>query len=298
MPSLTLKQLELRRHARYRRTPGRRVRTPAAAQAFVDEVGFCFFWPIQGAELPNLFHAIAGRVRAVPNEHADPDISKCWTWKDQALGQRRWYYGKLLCKKATLIALTDLPNFYALSANYGGEHDYLDEYAAGHLSREAKVIYEALSQGGPLDTVRLRRETRLAAESAKAAFERALVELQVGLKILPVGVAEAGAWRYAFVYDLVSRHFPDLPAQAQTLPRSQARAVLVERYLTNVVAATRAEVRHIFSALKWTPTEWEHTWAALRESGRIEPVTLIDQAGEYWGVPAGRAAPAVKPRPR
>jgi len=49
-----------------------------------------------------------------------------------------------------------------------------------------------LLKHGPLDTVRLRREARMSAESAKSRFERGLVELQVGLKVLPVGVAEAG----------------------------------------------------------------------------------------------------------
>ena len=50
----------------YRRTPERRLRTVEEAQAFVKEVGFCHFWPIKGAELPSLLHAIAGRARSVP----------------------------------------------------------------------------------------------------------------------------------------------------------------------------------------------------------------------------------------
>ena len=48
--------------------------------------------------------------------------------------------------------------------------------------------------------MRLRREARRRAESAKSRFDRALVELQVRLKVLPIGVAEAGAWNYAFIY--------------------------------------------------------------------------------------------------
>jgi hypothetical protein len=74
MSTITKKQIETLRAHIYRRTPGRRVQTLEAAEKFIDQVGFCFFWPIQGVELPNLFHAIAGRVRAVPNEHDDPVI--------------------------------------------------------------------------------------------------------------------------------------------------------------------------------------------------------------------------------
>jgi hypothetical protein len=50
----------------------------------------------------------------------------------------------------------------------------------------------------------------MSAESTKSRFERALVELQVGLKVLPVGVAEAGTWRYAFVYEIVQMMHPQL----------------------------------------------------------------------------------------
>ena len=47
----------------------------------------------------------------------------------------------------------------------------------------------------------------------------------MGLKILPIGVAEAGAWNYAFVYEILQRHFPDLPEQAQPIKRSETRRV-------------------------------------------------------------------------
>ncbi len=103
----------------YRRTPERRVQTVEQARAFVEQVGFCHFWPIQGVEMPNLFHAIAGRVRPVPNEHDDADISKCWSWKDDALDKKWWYYGKLLSRRATMISLDWLAPMYACSDNLG-----------------------------------------------------------------------------------------------------------------------------------------------------------------------------------
>jgi hypothetical protein len=276
------KQIEALRDRIYRRTPARRVQTPREAEQFVKEAGFCLFWPIKGLEMPNLFHAIAGRVRDVPTEHDDADISKCWNWKDQALGQKKWYYGKLLGKRATLVSMEYLPFFYALSPNFGGEDDYLQDYAAGLLSREAKSIYEALHQHGPLDTVRLRRESRLASESAKTAFERALVELQVTMRILPVGVAEAGAWRYAFIYDLVTRHFSRLAEDARPITRGEARARLVARHLDNVVGASQAEIAHVFAVLKWTPHELENTLAALVERRATVKAQVEGMPGEQF----------------
>ena len=166
----------------YHRTRERRLHTIEEARAFVEEVGFCHFWPIKGAELPNLFHAIAGQVRAVPMAHDDPDLSKCWGWKDDSLDKKWWYYGKLLRRRATVISLDMLPYFYALSENFGDiYHDFIQEYEDGKMTAEAKAIYEAILENGPLDTVRLRREARMSAESAKSRFDRGLVELQVGL---------------------------------------------------------------------------------------------------------------------
>jgi len=254
MTVLTLDEIKRRREFNYRRTPERRVRSVEEARAFVEEVGFCHFWPIKGVELPNLFHAIAGRVRPVPNEHGDPDGSKCWGWKDYALDKKWWYYGKFLRRKATFISLKELPYFYALSENYGSLDDYLQEYEDGLLTAEAKAIYEAILEHGPLDTIRLRREARLSAQSAKSRFERALVELQVGLKILPVGIAEAGAWRYAFIYELLPRWFPDVPEQARAIGRGEAHRHILLRYLRTVVVATPTQVARLFG---WSEAEVE-----------------------------------------
>lgn len=282
MVSITSKQIDLIRAHTYRRTKDRRVQTIEQAERFVNEVGFCFFWPIQGVELPNLFHAIAGRVRNVPNEHDDPDISKCWGWKDQSLGQKRWYYGKLLHKKATLISMAMLPAFYALSPNFGSDEDYLQDYEAGLLSFEARNVFETLLKNGPMDTVKLQKESHLSAESAKTTFERSLVELQGTLRILPVGVAEAGAWRYAFIYDLVSRHLPNLPAQAQGISRSEARAKLVRQLLDNVGAASQTEIQRVFHVFKLTKVEMERTLAELVESKRVIQTPVKGLTGEPY----------------
>ncbi len=266
-------QILEQRDFNYRRLPERRLRGVEQARAFVEEVGFCHLWPIKGAELPNLLHAIAGRERPVPMQHDDPDGGKCWTWKDQSLDQKWWYYGKLLKRRATLVSLAELPYFYALSENFGDLTDYLLEYQDGRLTAEAKLIYEALLAHGVLDTVQLRRQARLSAESAKSRFERALVELQVGLKVLPVGIAEAGAWRYAFVYELLPRWFTQVPEQARAIGRGEARQHLLRRYLGSVVAATPAQAARLFG---WTTPEVERAAARLEAAGVIARGVRID----------------------
>ena len=100
----------------FRLHPNRRLHTAEDAAAFVKERGFVYFWPITGITFPSLWAAVAGN-RRVADAHDDPG-HVTWGWKDDALGKRVWYYGKILRKKATMIDLDIAPYFYALSENY------------------------------------------------------------------------------------------------------------------------------------------------------------------------------------
>jgi hypothetical protein len=68
----------------------------------------------------------------------------------------------------------------SFTKNYGDLRDFVQEYEEGLMTAEAKAIYEAILENGPLNTVRLRRESRMSAQSAKTRFDRALVGLQAG----------------------------------------------------------------------------------------------------------------------
>jgi hypothetical protein len=289
--SLTSARLRAYRAQTYRLKPSRRLKSAADAVKFVNERGFAYFWPIKGVELPSLWAAAAGN-RPVADAHDDPG-HVTWGWKDSLLGAKQWFYGKVLRGKATMISLKTLKYFYALSENYGDMHnDYLLQYEEGRLTQEAKAIFEALLAHGRLDTIALRREARMTGSDSNTRFERALIELQAGLKILPVGVAQAGAWRYAFIYELVDRWFPDLAAEARPLGRSEAQAHLTDLYLKSVGAATEAQVAQLF---RWKQEEAHRACASVvaqRKARRAEKVA--GQAGE-WVVTVGAAR--VGPRP-
>ncbi|MBV6395562.1 MAG: hypothetical protein HFACDABA_01140 [Anaerolineales bacterium] len=242
MPSLNLKKLHLYRARAFHLSPQKSLATPAQARRFVDARGFIFFWPISGVDLPSLWTAVAGD-RPVADAHDDP-AHITWRWKDHALDKKIWYYGKILRRKATLLSLEVAPYFYALSENYGSpKEDYLIAYQEGRLTQSAKQIYETLLDKGALNSIDLRRLAKLA-NAKESEFNKALEQLQADFKILPVGVAEAGAWRYSHIYEIVTRHFPDLPEQARAISESQARMKLLERYFTSVGAAQlRAAVK-------------------------------------------------------
>lgn len=256
------------REKRYRRRMDLRVTTQEQAIEFVGDVGFCFLFPIQGVEMPSLWDAIAGRVVKTTNKHSGYEIERTWGWKDESLDQKQWYYGKLIRHKATLVSLDFLPNFYALSENYGDyEHDYLEEYRIGQLTAEAKQVYEALLKHGALDAVRLRREARMSSDANKSRFEKALTDLQVGLKVLPIGIAPVGAWRYAFIYELLPRWFADIPHRAQKIGRGQARRAILDQYLRNVIGAALPTAARVFG---WPLNDTRQAAEALAADGRVE----------------------------
>ncbi len=239
-----------------------KVRTPRQALSFVNERGFVFFWAIESIDLPSLWTAVAGD-RPVPREHDDP-AHVTWGWKDAALSQRRWFYAKLVRGKSTMVSLKTLPHFYALSDRLGDLDDFELAYDAGHLSREARAVAEALRLNGAQHTVALRQLTHLASPASKPRFDKALHDLQRGLWVVPVGVAEAGAWRYAFIYELLDRWFPTVAHQARDIPRDAARCHLAKLYLDSVGAADVKQVRSVFG---WSLHEIEQALQGVEHAG-------------------------------
>jgi hypothetical protein len=268
MKSLTKHDVLAAREVRYRRRLNLRVLNQQQAVEFVNDVGFSFLFPIQKIELPSLWDAIAGRVVKTYPDHKGYEIERTWGWKDEALDKKWWYYGKLIRNKATLVSLDFLPNFYALSENFGDyEHDYLEEYETGQLTSEARQVYEALLKNGALDAVRLRREAHLSTDANKGRFDKALTDLQTGLKVLPAGIAPAGAWHYAFIYEILPRWLPQIPLRAQQIGRVEARRRILDQYLRNVMFSTVPIAARLF---RWTLAETQQAADALAADGHLE----------------------------
>lgn len=256
---LTAESLKLYRSKTFRTVPGSRLTSAEEAVTFVNERGFILFWPAKEILMPSLWAAAAGD-RPVADEHDDPG-HVTWGWKDGMLGKQRWYYGRVLRKKNTFIALDILPYFYALSPNYGDPNeDYLIDYEQGKLTAAAKNLYEALLLRGPLDTIALRKQAGLASQAANNEFNHALEELQTTFRILPVGVSDAGAWNYAFIYQVLPHQFPDLIDRAHEITEAQARQKILSLYLKSVGAVPFAEIRKVFA-------NQPHSW----------PVSTIDR---------------------
>lgn len=276
MPIIDLKKLQSHRVRTFNLPPQKNLATPAQARRFVDARGFIYFWPISGIDLPSLWTAVAGD-RPVADAHDDPG-HVTWGWKDGALDKKMWYYGKILRRKATMISLDVAPYFYALSENYGSpEEDYLIAYQEGRLTQSAKQLYEALLDNGALNSIDLRRLAKLA-NAKESEFNKALEQLQADFKILPAGVAEAGAWRYSHIYEIVTRHFPGLPEQARAISESQARMKLLELYFASVGAAQLRDVTKLFG---WPKEIAERTMKKLMDKDTVIKADHPKHDGEW-----------------
>ena len=267
MDELTVAKTTIEKHRQvaFGLLPGQRLQDAEQAVEFVNARGFVYFWPIKGIDLPSLWVAAAGD-RPVADAHDDPG-HVTWGWKDGLLGKRRWHYGKVLRKRATMISLEVLPYFYALSENYGDPaEDHLILYEQGRLSQEAKAIYDALLDEGALDTLALRKAARMSSAESNSRFERALSELQADFKIMPVGVAPVGAWRYAFIYEIVARHYPDLIDRTRFISNEQAYQKLSLLYLEMLGAAQTSDLVKLFG---WKSAAVQAALAALAVQGQV-----------------------------
>jgi len=263
--------------------PEMRLSARDEAVDFVNQRGFVLIWPLKGITFPSLWTAVAGD-RPVADEHDDPG-HVTWGWKDALLGSRVWYYAKALRKRSTMISQQVVPYFYALTENYGSpEEDYLTLYEQGRLTQEAKAIYEALLDQGPLDTIALRKAARLSSKESDSRFNKALVDLQVDFKILPVGVTQAGAWHYAFAYDIVTRHYPEIIDQTRFITERQAYRRLTELYFHSVGAA---QLRDLLKVFAWSVTEAEQAVDLLVQEGVLcGDIQIEDQPGKWIALKA------------
>ena len=214
------------------------------------------------------------------DKHDDPGHIT-WGWKDDALDKKIWYYGKILRGKATMISLEIAPYFYALSENYGEpEEDYLIAYREGRLPQAAKQVYETLLEKGALHTIDLRKEAKLS-NAKDSEFNKALEYLQRDFKILPIGVAQAGAWKYSHIYAVTTSHFPELAEQARKIFESQAHTKILELYFSMVGAAQLRDVTKLFG---WRNETVKKAVNKLVETGFLANAEHPKLAGEWFVV--------------
>ncbi|MDQ5826459.1 MAG: winged helix DNA-binding domain-containing protein [Chloroflexota bacterium] len=266
-----------RRTARYHMTNDLKLKTRDEAVRFINEVGVALLFPGDNLPLPDLWSAINGKERKLPKHHHDWALGKTWDWKDQIPSRKEAWYGKLIRGKPAFVSLRDLPAVYALSSNYGELDDYLEAYQDGMLSQEAKSVYEVLLAEGPLPTSTLRKASGLGGGGDNARrFERAIVELQTGLKIVKAGISDSNRWKYCYVYDLLLRWAPNLAEESRNYNSRSAMRHLIGRYLQSNLAAPPLLFPRLFA---WDTNVTLRVIDEMVQDGTLDQIRVLKAPG-------------------
>jgi hypothetical protein len=205
----------------------RRVATIGDAVKFIDAAGFCLLFPIQGLALASLYFAMARRRPLTWDKYA----MKLWDWKNELPLKKRAFYGKYFKGRGTFLSLRMLPNFLAMRGTAAAPGDAEAFFAAGRISPDARTIWEALEEHGPLPTLELRHTCKMESVAGNKRFKKAMLELQCNLIVVHFGAEqETAAWASGR-FELTSRAFPKETAAARKMSAEAARATIAEKYL-------------------------------------------------------------------
>jgi hypothetical protein len=198
-PRLVSEDIEVFRDAHWHRDSLYSIDTVAAAERFVERVGFAACLSDSRRPGPSLYVAVCGRRDAVMprNVQRDPEASLTWTLKDEVAGRGRVYYGKLARGRAMFLAPRMIPYFHAVWGVRRREESI-------RLSRPAQAIMAVLRREWEMATADLRDESRIA---DRAAFNRAMDEVQAAMLVVPSAVYYVP--KFTYVWTLAVGRFPD-----------------------------------------------------------------------------------------
>jgi len=233
-------EIEEHRDDAWHRDATRAVETVAAAERFVERVGFAACFTDARRPGPSLYVAVCGRRDAVlpRNVQKDPETSLTWQLKDQLVRRGRVYYAKLARGKAMFIAPRMIPFFQAV---WGLRR--ADE--ASRLSANARAVLKVLRREWEMSTSDLREEARL---KDRPSLTRAIDELQAAMLVVPSEAVYLP--RFTYLWTLSVGRFPDQLRQRvkrDAAVREMARCFLAGAGLTvpgelaRVTGLSRAE---------------------------------------------------------
>lgn len=231
----------------------RRVGTLADAVKFIDAAGFCTLFPVTNVPLPSLYCAVTGRA-ADDGIVFDEHFEKIWHWKDELPRRGRAHYAKYFRGKGTLISRAYLPHFLAMREAAAAPYDHERFYREGRIRDDARLIWQALAEHGPLATLELRHACRMETTAGNVRFKRAILDLQRLLVVSHFGSEqETGAWASG-KYELTSRAFPKETAAAFEIEPQGARAKLAAQFVELMSGAQAAQLARLFG---WTKAQAE-----------------------------------------
>lgn len=224
--------IEEHRDQWWRRDVTRQVETPVAAELFVEQVGFAACLTDAWRPGPSLYVAVCGRRDAVLPRHVqtDPEASLTWRLKDELVRGGRVYYAKLSRGKALFIAPRMVPYFNAIWGVRRADEE--------RLSRDAQAILRVMRREWEMGTADLRDESGV---RERAAFTRALEELQAAMLVVPSDVVYQP--KFTYIWTLAIARFPD--ALRKRVRRDAALREIARCFLTGAGMTVRGELARV-----------------------------------------------------
>jgi hypothetical protein len=177
---------------------------------------------------------------------------KIWRWKDELPKKRRAFYGKYFKGRGTFLSLECLSLLLAAHQAVVASKAHDSLYAAGRISNDARAIWQALAELGPLPTLELRHASKMETQADNKRFKKSILELQALLIVTHSGAEqETESWA-SNRFDLVSRAFPQQLGQARHVAPDAARRALAARYRKLYPAAQPVQIARLFS---WTKAQ-------------------------------------------
>jgi hypothetical protein len=223
----------------------KRIATLADARKYIDALGFCVLFPVKNVALPSLYWPV---TRRGPDDDFvfDQYFEQIWRWKDELPRRRYAIYAKYFRTRGTFISLEYLPYFLAMRETAVGPTDHARLYAEGRIRDDARVIWEALAEHGPLATLELRHLCHMETKAGNVRFKRAMLDLQSLLLVGHFGKEqETGAWE-STRFELTCRAFPVETAAAWAIDPAVARAKLAAKYRDRRPGAPPVQLSRLF----------------------------------------------------
>jgi hypothetical protein len=240
----------------------RPVRNLAAAVKYINSCGFCMLFATKNVYLPSLYHAVTGRT--LDGDWTwDKYSSMVWRWKDELPRRRLAYYAKYFRGRGTLISLDQLPNFLAVRDAVVAPGDFERLYRAGRIRDDARIIWKALEEHGPMATLELRNASRMDTKAGNKRFKRSILDLQCSLLAVHFGAEqETKSWASGR-YELTYRAFPSQVEFAKQISVTEAQQNIVAKLFESQPGTEPARIARLFG---WLKSEADVACQAARKS--------------------------------
>jgi hypothetical protein len=221
------------RDARWCREASRQVQSVPAAERLVEQLGFVAGFTDSRRPGPSLYVAVCGRRDAtLPRAvQKDSETSLTWSLKDEMLRRGRVYYAKLARGRPMFVAPRLIQHFKAIWGMRRAEE-------ARRLGANALAILKVLRREWEMGTADLREAARIA---DRAAFMRALDELQAALLVIPSDVVYEP--RFTYIWTLGISRFP--AELTRRVGREQALREIARAFLTGAGMTIPGELARV-----------------------------------------------------